>query len=178
MAIDAKIARPYARAAFDFAKAKQDIVAWEAFLNVAQCMVQDARVFSMLSDPRVSVQQQIAFFEAVCAQHLDAARKNFLALLIEYGRVLALPTIYTLFYKHRQAESASLNVEVTSAWPLESGEVEQLSRALAERFSCEIQMKTQEDRSLLGGMVVRAGDFVMDASIRDRLRRMRAALID
>ncbi len=181
MAEAATIARPYARAAFDAAGQHGGIAAgglktWGDFLARASAAVRDQRVAGLLDNPRVRAPELVTFLLEVCSMTGSEPARNFVQLLAENRRLHLLPEIATQFDTLRADFENTLDVTVTSAMPLTPEQSEKLSASLAKRLKRSVKLHAQVDASLIGGAIVRAGDFVMDGSLRGRVERLGNAM--
>lgn len=166
------IARPYAMAAFEYAVTKQEVPAWENMLAAAALVTQDTRVQQLLASPAISEAERVNFYSAVLAQVLNPEQTNFLHLLGEYNRLLALPDIAELFKFYRALQEKKLTVRVTSATALDETYQRRLVEALTKRLARHVSLECVIDENLLGGAIISAGDMVIDGSIRSKLNRM------
>jgi F-type H+-transporting ATPase subunit delta len=166
------IARPYAAAAFEYALAKHDLPAWETMLQAAAFITKDEALARLLSSPHVTSQQLADVYYEMLAANLDPEKTNFIRLLAENSRLTSLPAIYELFQAARAAQEKTLSVQVVSAVKLTDAYKEKLKQALTKRLQRQVQLDCEIDTSLLGGAVVRAGDTVIDGSIRGKLMRL------
>jgi F-type H+-transporting ATPase subunit delta len=106
----------------------------------------------------------------------DAEGVNFLKLLLEYGRVAVLPEIATHFEAQKARIENTVDVVVTSAAPLSEPQRKAVAAALKQRLGRDVSMMTKIDENLIGGAVIRAGDVVIDGSVRARLQGLANAL--
>lgn len=166
------IARPYATAAFEYASAEKSISSWEALLDSAALVTADVRVQQLLSDPAITSVQLASLYSDVLEQMLDTEKTAFIRLLAENHRLAVLPEIAALFKSYRQAQEKIVTVEVTSAIPLGEAYQRKLSAALERRLQRQVSLQCQVDASLSGGAIIRAGDMVIDGSVRGKLNRM------
>lgn len=166
------IARPYAMAAFEFALDKGVIPAWEAMLNAASLMTDDPALLSLLTSPRVTSHQLAALYCDVLSKNVDAEMKNFIQLLADYHRLSALPAIADLFKSYRAEQEKKLNVQITSAMKLSDLYQQKLTESLTQRLHRQVSLSCEMDPTLLGGVVITAGDIVIDGSVRGKLDRM------
>jgi F-type H+-transporting ATPase subunit delta len=176
MADRSTIARPYARAAFQEAQADKRLAPWADALNTSAAVVQDARVRSLLGNPRVTPAQLAEFVIGIAGDGLDQHGKNFLQTLAENRRLGYLPEIAAIFNELKDAEEGIVDVTVTSAAPLDQQQQLTLSEALSRRLKRRVRLHCETDRALIGGAVIRAGDLVIDGSLRTRLDRIATAL--
>ncbi|KXU34256.1 ATP synthase F0F1 subunit delta [Ventosimonas gracilis] len=170
------LARPYAKAAFVHAKAAAQLSAWSAMLQLAAQLASDAKVKALLSSPERSSGLKAAQFNQVAAEAFDQAQQNFIGVLAENRRLLLLPQIYEQFEQYRAEQEKSLDVQVISAFALDDAQQEQLKSALSKRLAREIRLELVLDKSLIGGVLIKAGDTVIDGSIRGKLEKLAEAL--
>lgn len=166
------IARPYATAAFEYALEKQEIPAWQTFLETASQITNDKRVKRLLTDPAISKKQLAELYIGILQSDLNPERQNFIDLLAENNRLDILPEIVTLFRSYRTQHEKAIDVRVLSAVPLDDNYKQRLDTALSKRLQRKVTMEYAVDANLLGGILVRAGDMVIDGSIRGKLNRL------
>jgi len=170
------IARPYANAAFEYALDKNDLSNWEVMLLSAATLVSQPKVNLLLSSPEVSSIQLAELFTDVLSKVLDTAKTNFLQLLAENKRLSVLPEIAALFKAYREDYEKIMNVQVTSAIELSESYQEKLIKKLTHRLKRRVTLECEVDPLLLGGAIVRAGDMVIDGSVRGKLNRLLESL--
>lgn len=185
MADNNTIARPYARAAFEIAKADGELDKWSEALAAAALLVEDGQAERFLQIPALSVGSRLEFLAdlikaagttAAALLGSDPRGRNFLMLLLENGRVAALPAISEHFERLKAEVENSTDVTVVSATELSQERKEQIRKALEARFGGEVRLQTEIDENLIGGAVIRAGDVVIDGSVRARLSGLANAL--
>ena len=172
MAERATIARPYAKAAFEYARDANALADWSQGLKVAAEIVADPRVSSLTKSPQWSAADVVGLITDVAGASLNAGMQNFVRVLAENHRLLLLPEIAAHYEALRSAAENTIDVEVVSAVPLDAAQADKLQRALSTRLKRGVRMRTSVDASLLGGAVVRAGDLVIDGSLKGRLERL------
>jgi F-type H+-transporting ATPase subunit delta len=172
MADKTTIARPYAKAAFEEAKAANRLGPWSEALRNAARVVKDPRVQSLLGNPAVSNAELAKLVIDLAGPQLDEPGRNFIQTLAENHRLAYLPEISRLFDELKDEAEGMVDVTVTSAAPLENGQREALSAALQRRLKRQVRLHTETDPALIGGAVLRAGDLVIDGSVRSRLDRI------
>jgi F-type H+-transporting ATPase subunit delta len=170
------LARPYAKAAFEHARAQQQLAAWSAMLALGAAVSQDDIVQSMLKAPRLTSTEKAAAFNEVCGDELNAQVRNFIQVLAENERLLLLPEIASLFELYKSEQEKSVDVEVTSAFALSADQQDKLAKVLSARLSREVRLHAAEDPALIGGVVIRAGDLVIDGSVRGKIAKLAEAL--
>ncbi|MCH7672328.1 MAG: F0F1 ATP synthase subunit delta [Proteobacteria bacterium] len=166
------IARPYAKAAFEVAMADNGLENWSNMLAVVAAVTQDDAVASMLSSPALAAEQLAQSLIDVCDEELDSKGQNFIRLLAENKRLSLLPEISTLFEVLKAEQEKSVDVEITTAFEISSDVSKQLAQALKTRLQREINLSTRVNQSLIGGAVIRAGDTVIDNSVRGKLSKL------
>jgi F-type H+-transporting ATPase subunit delta len=172
MADKTTIARPYAKAAFEEARATKALAPWSEALKIGAQVVQDPRVQQLLGNPAVTNADLAKLVNDLAGTQLDELGRNFVQTLAENRRLAYLPEISTLFDELKDEAEGVVDVTVTSASPLENGQREALSTALAHRLKRQVRLHCETDASLIGGAVLRAGDLVIDGSVRSRLDRI------
>lgn len=165
-------ARPYAKAAFEYALAYQQLPEWSDFLQTALLIVKDKQVEKLLIDPRVTREQVYQFINDLYKGQLTKPLANFLRLLVDRQRLVALPQIAALFAKLKAEHEQTINVKVTSVIELTKEQQEKLKLLLEQRLSRKIGLSFLQDPSLLGGILIHAGDKVIDLSLNGQLKQL------
>lgn len=176
MAENTTIARPYAQAVFELARSHNNLKAWSEMLQFAAAVAADPQMKSLVGDPRVGTDQLERLFLDICGDKCDAAAQNFIKLLIENRRLNVLPEIAHLYETQRAEAEGTLHAQVVSAYPLADEQQRKIATALQARFGRTINLNNVVDNSLLGGVVIRAGDSVIDGSARGHLERLASVL--
>jgi F-type H+-transporting ATPase subunit delta len=176
MAERATIARPYAKAAFEYARDANDFAGWSLALARAAEIVADPRVAALTKSPQWSAADVVGLITDVAGASLNAGMENFVRVLAENHRLLLLPEIAAHYEEFRSAVENTVDVEVVSAVKLDAAQSGKLSAALAKRLKGNVRMKNSVDATLLGGAVLRAGDLVIDGSLKGRLERLATEL--
>lgn len=176
MAESITVARPYAQAAFDQARKLGNLKGWSDMLQAAANAVTNAEVRAVITSPRVIRNQLAALMLALTGAKDKGPEANFINLLIESQRLTLLPEISALFEMLRADEEKSIDVVATSAFELNEAQKQKITVALKKRMGREIRLSTKIDRELLGGVIIRAGDKVIDGSARSQLSELANAL--
>ena len=177
MADNNTIARPYAKAAFEYALAHKELQQWSVFLQVVAQIGLDPQVAKLLKDPRVTSEQLSELFLGVSEKILFDGARNFINMLSQNCRLKVLPEVAGLFEALKAEQEKSVDVDVASFMPLNDAQKEKLVFALKERLQRDVLLHCRTDEDLLGGAVIRAGDLVIDGSVRGKLQRMRNEII-
>jgi len=172
-------ARPYATAVFDLAKAAGDFKGWSQLLAVAAAAATDSNMVRVAYDPNVSRRQLSDLFIEVCkkAGTVSSEASNLIRLLVENHRLTLLPEIAQLYEELRGTAEGTIEAEVTSAVELSALQQSAIAAGLKRRLKREVHLSTRIDPALVGGAVIRAGDLVIDGSVRGRLERLAAELV-
>ena len=176
MAELSNIARPYARAVFELAKDGADYSVWSEQLDMLAAVAVDPNVVGLFNNPRVSRRDLGLVFMDVCGDRLDENVKNLVRLLAQNRRLHALPAIAEQ-YEHLRAEAEqTVQAELESALPVSDTQQQRIVEALSQRMGRRVELTVKTNEELLGGAVVRAGDLVIDGSIRARLEKLATAI--
>jgi len=166
------IARPYARAAFEEARAEQCLGPWSEALRIAAQVVRNARVQALLGSPHVTPEQLAQLLISIAGPGLGAHGENFVRTLAANRRLAYLPEIAELFDTLKDAAEGMADVTVTSAAALDESRQKKLGAALEKRLGRHVRLRCEIDPALIGGAVLRSGDLVIDGSLRARLERI------
>jgi F-type H+-transporting ATPase subunit delta len=170
------IARPYAQAAFEYALEKNELASWEGMLRSAAEMVQQKNIANMLNSPQLTTKQLADLFCDVLEKLLNKEKRNFIHTLAEYKRLPVLPDIVELFASYRADREKTIEVEIRSAFPLEEFYKDKFINSLTKRLQRKVSLQCDVDPTLIGGAIVRAGDMVIDGSVRGKLNRLLESL--
>ena len=134
--------------------------------------MKDPRVAALLGNPLVTPEELAQLVSAIAGAKLGEHGANFVHTLAENRRLAYLPEIATLFDEFKDAAEGIADVTVTSAAALDSARQQKLSAALERRLKRKVRLHCAIDPALIGGAVLRAGDLVIDGSLRTRLERI------
>lgn len=174
MAELATIARPYAEALFQSSRA--DLNGTSGWLDALAAVAGNAQLLDFAANPKSSDQQVYEVIAASSPAPLPDTGRNFLRVLIENGRLQALPAIAQQFRGLKNAQAGASDAVVHSAFPVDAAQLGDLTATLEKRFGRKLNLTVQEDPSLIGGVRVVVGDEVLDTSVKARLEQMKAAL--
>ncbi|RJT42893.1 F0F1 ATP synthase subunit delta [Rahnella woolbedingensis] len=165
------VARPYAKAAFDFAVEHQSLDRWQSMLAFTAEVTRNEQIEELLSGASAPEALSKTFI-AVCGDELDDAGQNLIKVMAENGRLRVLPQVLEQFIELRASLEAVAEVEVTSANPLSEEQQAKIAAAMEKRLSRKVKLNCKIDKSVLAGVIIRAGDMVIDGSVRSRLERL------
>ncbi|HJV86690.1 MAG TPA: F0F1 ATP synthase subunit delta [Noviherbaspirillum sp.] len=175
MAELATIARPYAEALFRVAKSG-NIAAWTDLVSEMAAVAALPEVKSFASNPKLSDKQVAETFLSLLKSNVTPEAKNFVAMLVENGRLTLLPEVGAQFHALKNAAEGAADAEITSAFELTDAQVKDLVATLEKKFGRKLNPIVKVDNSLIGGVRVAVGDEVLDTSVRAKLQQMYTAL--
>ncbi len=170
------LARPYAKAAFEFALAANKLQSWFEALEVSAAVAGQDQVKKALSASALSAEQKASVFVQVCGEKMDENVKNFVHTLASNKRLALLPFIRDLFARMKEQQEKTIEVEVTAAYELPVDLINKLAQSLSAKLNRSVSVNSSVDKSLLGGVVIHTGDMVIDGSVRGRLAKLAEAL--
>ncbi len=175
MAELATVARPYAEALFRVAQTG-NMAVWSDIVSELANIGVNPDVQAFARNPNVSEAQVADAFASLVQSPLSAEAKNFIAMLIENGRVSLLPEIGAQFHVLKNAQEGAADASITSAFELSHAQVAELLSPLEKKFGRKLNPTVTVDPSLIGGVRVVVGDEVLDTSVRAKLQQMHVAL--
>ncbi len=169
------VARPYAKAAFDFAVEANAIDSWLTQLTFAAEVAKDETVQGYLSGG-TSVEQAQTLFLNICGEQVDSQGQNFLKVMAENERLLVLPLVLEQFVSLKAEYEQEITVDVTSAVEISAEQKSTLSAALEKRLARKVKLNCNIDASIVSGLIIQAGDTVIDGSVQGKLSRLATSL--
>ena len=169
-------ARPYAQAAFDEAQSASDLKGWSEVLRSLAEAVTYPEIKTLISSPRIVKAQLVSLLGDLSGGKLKPQQMNFVRILAENQRLQVLPEIAAIFEVLKAEAEKSVDVVVDSAFELSTAQQDKITSSLKKRLGREIKLTCKVNKELLGGVVIRAGDKVIDGSARTRLSEMATAL--
>ncbi|WP_354622888.1 F0F1 ATP synthase subunit delta [Psychromonas sp. MME2] len=169
------VARPYARAAFEFAVENNTIDAWTDMLSFAAEVVKNPVIAEFVKSDK-AVQELANLFLNVCGDQLDENGQNLIKVMAENGRLSVLPRVAQLYAELENEYKKEVDVLVVSAYALTKKQKDELSESLEKRLARKVNLNCSIDKSLIAGMVITAGDLVIDSSASSQLSRLSKTL--
>lgn len=169
--------RRYAEAAFEVATRDGSVVRWRSELETAAAIVADERVGRGLANPSIPLEERTATAAATFSRIVSPPVLNLIGLMLRRGRIEQLPRLAAEFRRLDNAYQGITLAVATSASPLSSDEVQAVVERLEQLTAGRVELEVKVDPSLLGGLVVRVGDQLIDGSVRSRLERLRNQLV-
>ncbi|MCG7499277.1 F0F1 ATP synthase subunit delta [Vibrio sp. Of7-15] len=171
----ATIARPYAKAAFDFAVEKGELAKWGQMLTFTAEVTKNEDIADLLNGA-VTADKMAEILISICDEQLDDFGQNLIKVMAENGRLQVLPEVCNQYLLMQQEHEKLIDVDVVSAVVLTEQQEADISAKLETRLSRKVKLNCSVDEALLGGVIIRAGDLVIDNSARGRLNRLSDAL--
>ena len=168
----ATLARPYAAAVFKRAKETHATAKWSQSLAFMSAVLMNKDISVVVDNPKVNKQRLLELMLDICQDHINDENENFLKLLIHNNRLNLLTPIAKLFEAYKAEDEGYIDVEVISAYSLSKEAKHDLTTTLEKTLGKKTHMNVTVDKSLIGGVLVRAGDKVIDGSIRGRLQQL------
>lgn len=170
------LARPYAKAVFQAAVDAGEVQAWSDMLAYAGQVSENEEMGAVLSHPGLTGTQQAQTFIDVCGDNLNATGQNLVTVLAENKRIPLLPQILEQF-EHLKAElEKSVDVQIISAFEVSDETKQRLTQALKAKLAKEVTVTTTVDSTLVGGAIIRAGDLVVDGTVKGKLAKLAEAM--
>lgn len=170
-------ARPYARAAFEYAKQHDVLAEWLDILQTAGAMAQHEEVRDYIKNPKVSADQVITLFADVAGKKFNQQQDNFFQMLAQGRQLALLSDIATLFARLYEQDNEMVSVDVISACEMSQIQQDKMQAALEKRMGKKIKLHCTVDSKLLGGAIVRTPEWVMDGSVTGKLQQLKTKLV-
>tara|TARA_R110002167_G_scaffold57140_7_gene161994 strand:+ start:4550 stop:5086 length:537 start_codon:yes stop_codon:yes gene_type:complete len=170
------VARPYTKAAFESALEQKSLDQWSEMLSLAAKVAKDEQVAELIRNPALAAEHKAGLILDVCADKLNEQGQNFIKILAENKRLPVLPEISELFDRLKAEQQKSVDVSVTSAFKLSTEQQTKLAQALGAKLDRKVKITSSIDKSLIGGLVIRTDDLVIDGSVRGKLHKLAEAL--
>lgn len=170
------VARPYAKAAFEAAQASDSVQQWSQALQFLTTLVSHEDMVKVLESPQLDAASKAGLMIEIAGDQLSQQQKNFINLLAENGRLSLINEIAELFEIFKAEAESTIEATVTSAFPLSDAQKLKITQSLKSKLGCDVSLVTETDASLIGGVVIRAGDLVIDGSAHAKLGSLAYAL--
>ena len=170
------VARPYAQAAFMYASEQPALTDWSDMLSLLAAVADDAAMHALIDSPELTEIQLADLFIKVAGDKINSNGGNFVRVLAANGRLTLLPEIAALYEIQRRDAEDRVQAEMVSAFPASEAQQAEVIASLSRRLGREVELSCSTDTDLLGGAIIRAGDLVIDGSIRGKLERLGVAL--
>ena len=170
-------ARRYAEAAFELATRDKALDAYAAGLDLAASMLAEATVLDVLRNPARPLKQRTEVVDGLLASRVPEPVLKLVGLLVERGKADRIGDVASEFRRLLNKQNGVVEALATAAAPLTDDETAALQRKVAQMTGSTVDLRVEVDESLIGGLTVRVGDTLYDASVRGRLERLRERLV-
>ena len=170
------LARPYAAAVFKRASESGSAEQWSQMLSFIAAVVKDNGIATIIENPKVSQERLIQLLLDICQGQLNQEGENFLKILVQNDRLTLAPQISKLYETHKADAEGYVDVDVTTAYSFTKEEQKKFTSALEKTLAKKVRISVNVDKSLIGGFLAKAGDRVIDGSIKGRLQHMQKTL--
>ena len=175
----ATIAKPYAKGVFNSALVNDTVPQWRAFLKAFSDLCCHQRLINLMHTPQLTKMQKIELIGSLLTQstaELGKAQKAFVRLIVNNDRFAALSVIAGVFDKLVSENEKIRHFEIISAYPLTDKQQDELNRMLTDKFSVQASLRVEVKSDLVGGLIIKCGDTVINASVDAQLERLSARL--
>jgi F-type H+-transporting ATPase subunit delta len=172
MAEKSTIARPYAEAVFELASEQSQLQQWSDMLQFASAVVTNKDMHALIDNANITKEQLVEVLLAVSADHLTDEGNNLIKVLVENDRLNLLPEITAQFETLKAEAEKTIEAEVVSAFEVTEAQQKLLAEKLKARLGREVSLQCRVDESLLGGVVIKAGDLVIDGSTKGQIQKL------
>lgn len=169
-------ARPYANAVYDLAHESSELDSWSDALTNLAAVVNDAQMSKLLDAPESGKSQKGELIIQVLGDKLNDQQQNLVKLMAENGRLKLMPDVLEQFEVARAKAENKIEAEVISAFELSAKQTSELVDTLKNKLGCEVTLTTTIDKSLIGGVIIKAGDTIIDASMKSQLNSLALSL--
>lgn len=172
----ATLARPYAEAVAELAKADNSFDKWSNDITMLKVIVESPELSNILDNPSISGEKLVSLILDICDGQISNAAKNLVRVLVDNQRLPALPYIAVQYEALKAQQQGYVKVEIISAYTVQPEQQQEIEANLQKSLGKSIEISINTDASLIGGCVIRAGDRVTDLSIKGRLQQLAAEL--
>lgn len=169
-------ARPYAKAVYDIANETGTLDPWSDALANLAAVVNDAQMSELLSNPETGKQKKGELVIQILGDKLSEQQQNLVKLMAENGRLSIMQDVQDQFEVARAKAENKVEAEVVSAFELSAEQIDELINTLKNKLGCDITLTTTVDKSLIGGVIIKAGDTIIDASMKSQLDSLALSL--
>ena len=166
------LARPYAEAVFKTAIENKSVTKWSDMLEFLSVVMQDKEMTAVVINPKVNHEQLTQLLLDICQDQLSKEGVNFLKLLVQNDRLIFAPQISELYESFKAEYEGYVDVEVISAYALSKDEQKKFATMLEKKLDKKVHITSSIDKTLIGGFLAKAGDKVIDGSIRGQLQQL------
>ncbi len=172
MSAQSNLARPYAQALFELAQEQDDLAGWNEQLQLLAVVASDSTLIGLTNNPGFSATQLTELIVDVCGDKLSDGGKNLVKLLVKNDRVSSMGDIAQAYAVRKAEAEKVIAAEMITAAPIDEKQKKQFSDALQSKLGRSVNLEFAVDEALIGGAVIRAGDWVVDGSVKAQLEQL------
>ena len=176
MANQSNIARPYAQALFELAQEQNDLSAWSDQLELLSAIASDDTTRELINNPHIDSSQITQLFDSVAGDRINDSGKNLVRLLVKNSRIEVLPEIAQAYAERRAEAESVVEAEMITASEIGADQQQQFVDVLQKKLGRTVQLEFGVDEELIGGAIIRAGDWVIDGSVKAQLEQLVGAI--
>ena len=176
MADQTNLARPYAKAIFELAREQGDLAGWSDQLELLSIIAAESDTLSFISNPQASDQDIVDLVSSVAGDNLSSEAANLVRLLVRNGRVDVLPEISRAYVVLKDEAESIIEAQMTTASTIDDSQKQQFAEVLQKSLGRTVKLDFDVDEELIGGAVIRAGDWVVDGSVKAQLEQLVGAI--
>lgn len=170
-------ARPYAKAVFELADADKSYDKWADELALLASVAAHDDIQPLFTSPKFTREQRAEAFLKVCEGKVSAQAANLVRALAENDRLASLPKVFELFTQFSNEAQNKIEVTIQTAYAVDDAQQSSLKQAIESKLSKDIHVNYEVDASLIGGVVIHAGDQVIDGSVKNRIAQLSTGLL-
>jgi len=174
MAADSAAAKRYAQAAFELAVESGSIATWRSDLEDIASVLTDSQLAGWFADRNVALDERLKAIERIL--DVQPLALNFAKLLVQRFRPGDARAIVIAFERLADSHEGIVDARVTTAVPMEGDQATRIEQQISSAIGKRIRLTTAVDPSILGGLVIRVGDQLVDGSVRGRLKTLQKQL--
>jgi F-type H+-transporting ATPase subunit delta len=173
------VARPYAKAIFDIAKETNTLEEWDSLLLALEDFSRNKDVVALYENPTIDNKELIDLLQTMLGDKATEEQKNFIKILIDNNRLKSLKTISKVFTTMLNEHMDIYDVDVTSSIELTSNMKSLLQEKLQKKLNVkQVRINSIIDKTIIGGLVIRMGDHVIDGSIKNKINQIKEHLLN
>ena len=176
MSTQITLARPYAKAVFEQAKSDSHIEQWSQWLAFLETVAQNPQMVTFVRSPKNSKAKVAEVLAEIAGDQVGVQARNLVRLLAMNKRLDIISDIRMLYEQYRASDEGTVNVQVTVPYTLEDSERDSIVKALQSALNKKVYIEATVDPAIIGGLIVRAGDRIIDGSVLGNLNRLEKIL--
>lgn len=169
-------ARPYAKAVYELASENNSEQQWSESLAYLSVVCADEQIASRLDDPTITHNKLSELLISICGDKVGDQGGNLIKLMAESGRLPLMSEVAGIYEELVASSKGIVDAQMISAFDVTDAQREAVIASLKKRFNKEVRLEVSVDSELLGGAIIKAGDLVIDGSVKGRMAKMTSSL--